>query len=358
MSYAQFVVGDSALQQLTTQVGDKDNGMLAVDAFIRDRLGEAGPEELRAARMQAMKNIEDALPAAQGWGLARMLEQILPQVLQEKYEPNNAMRLFPVSSVVREGFKTYTIRRKRTYGEWKYAGGNAKPPGGSLSLEEKTFRILPAVHAIRMNIYDIKSAAVMRMNLEAELREIAQRTSQDFLNDKAWNNSQPALSDVLNYPFIAQQIAAADFIDGTSADTILSILHAAANFQAGRTKRTYYPTRMILGTRAHDYLSTRYRNAFGDQSILEGFLKKNSYIKTVEIADELEGASTLVDGADVIMFDRPDSYQHVLVKGVTALPAQRDMYDIVIPMYLLHGGIRNDEPLNCLNLHVNFAHNL
>jgi len=354
MSSNLFAVGDSAIRNVVAMHGA--DRML--DAFQRDREGLAGPEEMRTARMEAMQAIEDAIPAAQGWGLPRMLEMILPTILQEKYEPNNAMRLFPVSTVIREGYKTYTIRRKRTYGEWKYAGGNAKPPGGSLSLEEKTFRILPAVHAIRMNYHDIKSAAVMRLNLEAELRDIAQRTSQDFLNDKAWSNPMAALSDVLNYPFIAQQISPSDFVDGTSADTILSILHQAANFQAGRTKGTYTPTRMILSRRGRDYLSTRYRNAFGDQTILDGFLQKNPYITQVEIADELDGASPLDPGADVIMFDRPDSYQHVLPKGVTALPAQRDMFDIVIPMYLLHGGIRNDEPLNCINLHVNFPHNV
>jgi hypothetical protein len=344
-----FKVGEDAIKAFVTDSA-------VIDAFYRDRNFETGAEELRQARMRSMQAIEDASPL-KGYGLARMLEYIVPKVLEEQYEPLNAMRLFTVDSSIPEGPTTFTVRRRKQYGEWRYGGGNESAPTGSLSLEEKSFKINPAIHAVRLNIHAQRSAQYMGLNLESELRRVAQETSQEFLNGRAWQNAMTGMSDVLNYPFIPRITAAAAFNDSTaSADTILSELHGAANFCAARSKGRFGPTRMILDRRLHDYLATRYRSNLVSESILEAFLAKNPYIKSVEIADELDGISPLISGGgvpgSVILFDRPGEIKHVLPKGVTALPAQRDGYDIVIPMYLLHGGIRIDEPLNCAQLHV------
>lgn len=351
------MVGDSAIKAVCT---GNQRAMDSYHAHSKFALDDGGLRNVRMAQVEALVDdarrqgimATDSLSGATGIAFARQLEEIISKVYEEKYAPNDALRLYGVERDIQPGKTTYTQRRKRRAGKWEFiSAGNPNLPTGSIQMLEKSFRIVPAGHAVRVNMFENMSAELAGINLQAELRKVATETADEFVDDNAWVNSIAGLASILGHPFVNRVLSAVTYGDASSADAIAHDFHQAVDLihqisQGALGRRL----RVITGNRMNDYLSERYRNAFDRQSIKDGILDKNSKIASWEVAHRLDGAGT--GGRDIIIIEDPSFKKLKIPRGVTFLPPQREGFDMVIPAYMLFGGVNDVEPMSTVILEV------
>lgn len=316
----------------------------AAKLFRRGLTGDA----LVQARSAANAKTLDSIAPGRGLHLSRELEYIFAETLRTEYEPLNALRLFPIDRRVPPGATSYTIRRLDHAGEWRYFRGNPSDvPTSSVAKSEQSFPILPMVSSFRLDIFDDLNSGFAGTNLRAELELAMRRGFEEFVNDRTWEGTE--LNGVLNFPGLPKQVSAVSFSNATSADDILAEMHRLANLASANSKQTFMPNRLLMDDRLYDRLRTRKRSATTDQTIIQAFLQDNPYIRSIEPVHELRNKG--VGGLSSMLFYKSgdvDSIAHVIPRMPTMLPMERRGFEMVFPVYAMHGGVVMRNPLNNL----------
>lgn len=281
--------------------------------------------------------------ASDGFHLARQLEYIHAEVMEQPLPELSAFRLFPISSEVPPGVRFHTVRRVNQAGEAVvYRDGQAIPRVGVAQVEEQ-FPVRHYVSSYGYNVFDQQSSEYARTNLLMRLTRTCRDVIMRLANQLSWFGSNThGIYGVLNYPWLAKKVAATPFTMDASADDLLAELHAIANFPAEQSKGVFSPNVMAVSIRFNHVISTRRMGATPDGTVLtvkEFFLKTTPYIKRIEVAHELTGAGP--GGTHGVLVYRDDAYGIVneIPQGVAALPVQTTGFDSMVPMYMSHGGI-------------------
>lgn len=296
---------------------------------------------------EQIASVTDSTSQAIGVALHRMLTYEINRVIEPRETPYDALRLFGTDSSIPEGYTEWTAKREEGHGKWEYSKGNPNsvPTSGFDQYEEKYY-MATAVHAIRMNIHEMKNAQVMQVNLRQKLEKYAQRGRLEFLNERAWSNNHPGLSDILSYAWVPRIFATNTFGTGAlSEDAEVKEIVSASRFNRDKTQNTYGPIRAIFPRDLYDYLNETYRSDQLDTTLMESLRKTMSYITEIEVSDNLVGRGP--NGESVVLFDRPGEINHKLPVALKRLPVQRQGMDIVMYMYMVHGGIHIEQPLDC-----------
>lgn len=300
---------------------------------------------------------DSTMSEARAYHLAKDLEFEYGEVLAEMYEPKSALRLFSQDTRPRPGAKTHSVKFKTHGGQARYFRANANDQGGvSVGIRKQEFPIHPIVTSIEFNYFDLLSDSFAGTSLRDDLEDAAREVMNDFLNQKVWYGDEDmGVYGVLNYPWLPKLASSIVIQDATSADSILLWLHGIANYAAQASNETAAPNRMVMSTRMRDYLGTRKRTTTSDETILEAFLRNNSYISSIDTAPEIQGAGA--GGTDIVLLDRAGdrtSVANVVPQGFTMLPIQQIGYDYKIPVFAMHGGVIMRRPLNNLKVEVAF----
>lgn len=290
----------------------------------------------------AAERFDSASPTA-GLFMARQLEQILAKVLETPRPALNAEMLFPVSTEVAPGARTYTIRRFDQTGEaiiWR-GGGNI--PRVGLVQEEETRPVRHIASSFAFDIFDQASANFANIGLTAGLLKACRRAVGELRNRLSWyGNAASDVYGVLTYPWLAKKVAATAFDGTASPDDVIAELNAAANYAEEQSNGVFHSTTMITTPYVKNYLANTPRSSTSDKSILAWFLENNSQgITEVKTAHELKGGTGIPTGAHGILFTKSgdeDACRLEVPQPFTTLPMQQIGPDFVTIAYESFGG--------------------
>lgn len=329
------------MMQFETTLGFKREDGLSVKPGDL-RLVSMSPQARANQRMRINAMRLDAVSPGRGLFLARQLEHMYNEVLRTEYAPKNAFDLFELDNRVPVGAATHTVRRIDHLGSARYHRGDSNDqPTVDVEQDEESFPVHPIVTGIQMDIFEMQAADFANFNLQAELELAAEETIMQFANDKTFTGDEDRRAlGIFNYPYLPKDAAAIPFNNSQTADAILAEMHRLANFAAQRSKGKMAPDTWIMSIALRDYLSTRKRSATTDQTILQAFLQDNRYI--TEVVGIFEMSEAAPGGLDyALLYKRGDlrSVANVVPQGFTMLPIQEQGFKLVIPCYMLHGGV-------------------
>lgn len=291
----------------------------------------------------------DAVSGSGAYHLARDLEYEYNEVLREEYAPNNALEYIPTDTSIPAGARHHTVKRVSHQGDVEvYRGRSDNMPSVGVSQDKERFPVLTYVTSIRLDFFERQSDSFAGTNLRSELEIAARQAMADFVNDQVWFGDEPnGLPGVWTYPYVPKTLSSVKFDGTANPDDALAELHRIARLPAITSKQTYRPDTLLTSDRIRDYLAETKRSGTTEDTILEAFLRDNSYVDSVEGIPEARGAGP--SGEDIMFFYRKGdrmSAANAIVQDFTMLPVQEDGMDLCIPIYMQHGGVIMRNALN------------
>lgn len=337
----------SAVSALHASAG-RPGGVIDL-AMAREELNKRHIDSLIASRRVAGR--QDGFSSNAGFHLARQLEFIHTEVLEEEFPAPNAQRLFSTDESVPVGATSHTMRRVYSHGEARvYRGEGDKVPRVGVTQREESW---PIRHIVCGYGWDIFEAASSQFANSGLLRQNARVSRDAILNlqNRIWWQGAPQhdLYGILTYPWLPKLDMPVGFLAATVAaapDATLRALHALVNFPHQTSKGVFYPDLLIMTNKVHDVLATTRFGTGSDTTILKHFLENSAHIKRVEIAWELEDAGGV--GIDGMLACRADQQGIELVEpqGITQLPVFSDGLRSEIINYASIGGVVMRNVLN------------
>jgi len=290
--------------------------------------------------------------------LARELEHVYNEVIEEEYAPNNALEYFPTERVVPPGAETHRVEKEEYQGEVKVRGEGRKddlPDGGDYSKVSTQFNILTYVSSIQLDFFEQQAGDFVGENIRAKMERAVRQAFGDFLNEKTlFGSDRHGLYGAWNYPWLPETQIPLTLEQSTNPEAILYEFNRIPRKINSQTKQRFSPTALLTSPRVRDYLSETYRSGTTDESLLEAFLSKNSYIDSVEVAHECREEGP--NGEDIMFFFRPGdsmSVVNVIPQGVEMLPMQERSFNMFVPMYMKHGGVIQRKPRHNALAYIN-----
>lgn len=350
MDSAAFVGALSRFQESSAQSRTKRGDSIgAVMRSYREQINARRIDE--AIRSNSVDGRADGFSANAGFHLARDLEFVHAEVLEEEFPLPNALRLFSESGTVPVGANTHTMRRVFSHGEARvYRGPGDKIPRVGATQREETWPIRHLVAGYGWDIFEAASANFANSGLLTKNARDARDAIMELANRLWWQGSEiHQLYGVLNYPWLPKKDIATGFSRATvtaSPDTVLGELNDLVNFPHDESKSVFQPTVLAMTNALRDVLSSVRFAAGSDTTILEQFLKNSAHIKRVEVAWELEDAGGA--GIDGMLAYRDDQrgIQIVMPQGITQLPIQEKGLESEVINYASIGGVVMPDVLN------------
>lgn len=326
---------------------------LKLDSVASDYRKSLAPEELPRfdsamatlkRTMRADADRADAFTASGGYFMARQLEHIYAEVLQEPAPPNNALEMFSLNTTsVPLGAKTHTVRRIYTEGEAAvYRGGNAGIPRVGLTQQEEQFPVRYYVTAFGYTVFEQFSANFANVSMTQDHMRAARDVILQFMNRKTWfGDTANGIYGILNYPYLDKKVIATAFDGSASPDDVLEELNRLANWPMEQSKGQYKPTAVVTSHRVRNYLMTTPRASGSDETIGSYWLKTNTLgITQILAAWEMvnAGPGGTTDG---ILFFAADAYgvDNVVPALFSTLPVQSMGYEDLTFCFAAHGGV-------------------
>lgn len=290
-----------------------------------------------------------------GYHLARELEYIHEQELEEKWPLPTSLEIFGMDNSVPVGAKTHTVRRTYDHGEARvYKGPGDKAPRSDVTRREESRDIRHIVGGYAWDIFEEMGSGFANSGLLKQRQRVTNMAMMRLANRLNWGltGSQYGIYGVLNYPYLPRKVASQAFTEANvvaNPDLILRELHAAADFPEIFSDDVFYPDTMVITNRVHRILSTVRFGAGSDTTILQHFLENSAHIKQVKVAWELKNVDGTA-GQDGIFFCRTDEAGVMIVmpQGITPLPVQSVGFENQIPHWMSVGGVTMWDVLNNL----------
>jgi hypothetical protein len=291
----------------------------------------------------------DAVSGSGAYHLARDLEYEYNEVLREEYAPNNSLQYVPTDNRVPPGARQHSVERISHEGSVEvYRGRSDNKPSTGVSKDKETFPVLTYVTSIRLDFFEQQSDSFAGTNLRSELEFAARQAMMDFLNEQTWFGDEAnGLPGTWTYPYLPKTPSGVKMDGSESPDDVLAEIHRIARLPAITSKQRYYPNTILTSDRIRDYWAETKRSGTTEDTILEAFLRDNSYVDQVEGIPEARNAGP--NGEDLIFgYRRNDrmSMANSIVQGFQMLPIQERGMDLVIPCYMQHGGVIMRNALN------------
>lgn len=268
---------------------------------------------------------QDALGAGAG-GFPRDFEHIRQKIWEEKRQPLNAMRLFPIDREVPLGAKTHTARRAVGSGEAEVHRGGTDFPTVRTSYVEEQFGVVYVVTSVDVNYFEALSNDFAGRNQYQRDMRLGMRMVEERLNRIAWNGYEPGkVYGVLNYPHLAKMKIARAFTSASTGEQIVAALNDLVNESYIQSGGTFQGNRMGVSPRLHRFLhQTKYHASGGtDTTIAEFFLKgqdPSTGIRTIDVAQELAGVGPNSEDGILVYRDDAEATAHVVIQPPTPLP--------------------------------------
>lgn len=276
-----------------------------------------------------------------GSALARQLDYVYKQVLEEPIPTRNGLKTFRRDTTVPVGAKTHTVRRFLFEGESKiHEGTNDDVPMVGYSQVEEQFPIKYLVTSFRSQIFASQSARFASIPEQRLKMKAARVAIEQLMNRLIYNgNVAHKLWGMTNYPYMGVKTLATTFAASTSPADMLAELNALADFPIENSEQAFEPNHWQMSTFLYNLFSETRLGSVNDTTVMEFFLKSHPNIKTVDKVQELSGAGP--GGTDGILFydDSELGATYVVPQGITPLPLQLSGFEQIRYVYASFGGV-------------------
>lgn len=266
-----------------------------------------------------------------GFHMARELESIKAELLEEKFPAFNALNIFPVGPSLPVGARTVTQRRISKQGAAAIYRAGHNIPRVNVSKVEESIKVVHVASSFGMDLFERQSAGFASSSLDAELRKAARFAIEQKINELLWYGDDDAmLYGILNNPYL-QKVALPSTIsfDGnTAADTVIAAFTSYWGYARRNSKQVFGPDSCAISEQAFQYLQRTPRSTTTDTSILKWLLENTPGLKKIIPVWELQSVGPSIGGAasDGILFfrDDPMAIEVQMVNGMQMLPEQQD----------------------------------
>jgi len=320
------------------------------DSAVRILLNTSQGRERAEAIFEINKQRLDALAPGHGVHLARELEFTYQRVIEQKYTALKALEMFPVDGSVPAGALTYRITSEDMTGSAKYHRGESySMPSMSMTRNEEIRPVRHIINGFSLDMFELKASNYAGTNIRATFERAARRSMMEFVDAKSWTGSvADDVYGVITYPYVSKTASTITIDDSSTPEDILAELVRLAQLQFLNTDEVFSPDTLALPTRQREYIRSTYLSlASGNQETIEqAFLRLNGHIDQVMSVPHLRGAGE--GGTDVLLFFKrndADAIANVIPEAFQMLPAETQGFQMHVPCYMSHGGIRMWYPL-------------
>ena len=288
--------------------------------------------------------------------LARDLEHIYEEEVQEDFAPPNVLGLLHVDRSVRPGAEFHTVRKWDLAGEPEvYDGQSTEVPTVGLDKIEERFNVSHYVLGVEWDLFEEKSDEFSRGNLKSQLDRAFEVSMLNFANRKTiFGDNLNKIQGMVNYTYVPKRVFPTSLTKGASASDLLFELEEAWANPSEVSKETREPNRVVSSRRVKNFYKRRYPGDDERMSVFAKFMENNE-VQSWDTDPQLEGTGP--GGTDIMVFynDSPESISNVIVEEANMLPIQFMGFKRMIPGYMSHGGIIMRKPLGNVVCYVTFG---
>jgi hypothetical protein len=275
--------------------------------------------------------------ASPGAFLERELEYLLPKVLETKYAEIPYAKLVPVSEEVPEGAETYKYEIYDHVGEFGLLADYADDlPTSDVLRGEIINTIRGFGGSFKYTTEELRKAQFAGVSLEQRRVESVRKAYEQLANRLAlFGQAGTGMKGMFNHPVVDKVVASGSASDGwfdaasVTPDLMLEILNAGITYQINSTRQVEQPDTMLVPYSVYRKISTTPRSTVSDTTVLEYFLRTNSYIKDVMPINELDPANSggALSKERIVIYKRsPEKLQfHVPMPLKFHAPQQRNL---------------------------------
>lgn len=227
----------------------------------------------------------------------KKLEYVMAESFDTKYEPNQALALFPVSAEGGAGATQITWEKYSKAGSAVMANDyDTSFPLVDIFGEEETVKVRGIKAGYHYNIDEIRRAQMAGLPLETSRAITARMAIDNKLDDIAWSgDTATALKGFIGYSGVSEYTV----VSGTSgsklwsaktADEILRDMHGLTHAVVEDTKGIERPDTMLLPLPLYNLIETKRLGDGSDETVMSYFMKTNKYIKRIEWINKLATA--------------------------------------------------------------------
>ena len=222
--------------------------------------------------------------------LTRQLEQVETEVYQKLFTPAKARFFIPLQPGVSRSADTYTYQMTEHVGQAKIIANYADDlPRVDVLGTDRSTKIVSVGDSFAYSLQDLRRAADNGIPLEQE-RVSAARDAMERQIDDQWALGGPGMDGFLVHPNVPIVARTAGAWSAVSSEGILADMNKLAQSIVTATKEAHIPDTLILDTESFGRVATQLIGTSGDKTILETFLAKSPYIRSVEQWTRLDNA--------------------------------------------------------------------
>jgi len=285
-------MADRRTDDLGRMIYDFDSLAAArLDAMFTDAVVDLRAE---VGRMPRGSRRRDDFSALLGAGIQpRDLTHKMRRVLEERHQPMNALRIFPVSTEIPPGMLKYEQHRTYSTGEAiVYRGGTGSDiPSVGIGSASVSANVVYLVAKADINWLEQLSTNQLGLDTQARKMRAARRAVDQLVNRWAFEGSEAhGMLGLLNHPYIDTALSTVAYTDDSAADDIAADFGTWANYAENESGSAFQPNCLQIAPKLANYLRNRRYGDNADKSLMDWILGANPHITKVETVRELNDA--------------------------------------------------------------------
>jgi len=338
---------------------------ISIKQEMPSHLHTDNPAALRAQRLHINKHRLDqagfgirndshgsAPEVGDTYHLARELEHIYDDVIQQEFAPTGAFNLFEQDNRVPPGAKQHTVTRSEYTGQPDIhrSTDEAQPDRGRVDIkrDQETFQNLFYTLDIPLDFFDELHSDFAQTRLRDELIEAAEVIMERFATRNVWEGLDKfGFYGIDNYPGVQKRVLPVPLLKSPTETERRNLKNQFIETEQVVDERSLTKAsvnRVVTSPRVQNYLTRKDRSENYGGSLAADILER---IGPDEIEKDPDLKNLGGQGADGMFYynDARRSVAHVVPEPLTMLPImQHDSFEWVIPVYMAHGGIVMKDP--------------
>jgi hypothetical protein len=277
-----------------------------------------------------------------GLFLERQLEHIRPQVFETQYADIKYPTILPVTSEAGNAAQTFTYRVMDSTGEFRLIADAADDlPRADVSQVEKTIPIRSFCGSFGYTVQELRAAQMANVALEQRRAAAVRRAYEEKVESIAmFGESSAGLGGFFNNPTVDVLVADKWFGGATTAPEMLEILNYGVTAIVGDSNMVEAPDTILMPYEDFRIVSTTRNSDSSDVTVLEYFLRTNSYIRNIEPINQLDKDKSVLNTNRLVVYKRdPQKVQLHIPQPLELFPPQQRGLEFIVPAHARVGGV-------------------
>lgn len=282
--------------------------------------------------------------------MARKLEYFYTKIYEKKFPDAKGRMLVPVNNAVDTGARSHTYVMTERFGEARVIHDYAQDlPMVDLNGKEFTSKIIPVVCGFQFSLQDLRSAAMLNMQIDTMKASIARKTIEAKIDQLICTGDAPSsLTGFANNPNVplasgltgSWQSAAASVIQADVEKIVTQLFtNCAGTIPEERS------VSIVVDVATYARLATLRLDTFNQTTVLKYLLETIPMIKEITSWSRLSTANAGGNGRRLVAYVKdPENLETVIPQEFEILPAQPRALAFVVPCHSRFGGVKVTYP--------------